>query len=158
MKKYLFLVIIIITASIRCQTTVSNSKTIGCVNYKMGRLSYTLINNSKPLCIISQYCCISTYLDTITFEAYPVSSSIYYDFTAIEFKCVNPRTEVNGFIENMSFDSLASKYKYFIKVYDKSFEDYIKENKIPQSTYLEDAFNKFEVEHGTLVQLEYKSY
>lgn len=74
-----------------------------------------------------------------------------------ELKCFQPKEKIWGNIKRITlYNSLFNtNYKYFITVFDKSFEYYLKQKGKGNTTASIDDFLDYQKEHGFLIELKY---
>jgi hypothetical protein len=142
---------------ISCRNKAKEIKdTKGHVFYDRGRkeLLYGLKDNKK-ICLSIERNYLSG-VDSTIIESYDLNSPIDYNqFPEPQIECFTSGTSINGKLGGVTFSSLKpEEFMYFVRIFDESFKDYIKENKI--NILSEDAYIQFQKEHSYLVPLEYK--
>jgi hypothetical protein len=101
---------------------------------------------------------LSVMNDSLIIEAYNPNSNIdYYSFPEPKLECLEPQLIIKGEVSSISFVNFEFKqYKYFIRVFKKSFQNYIIEENI--DVVSEDDFLQFQRRFSNLIPLKLSEY
>ncbi len=138
-----------------CQPTNQEEKFAkGHANYDIDKkeLVYT-VEAKTNFCIATDcYFTVKDYTDSVFLIAYDTVSNIDYNgFPEPKIECAKPNEKLSGKISGFYPNTDFGGYKCFMRVYKKSFKDYLKEKKI---IWIEASeFLSFENEYGEVIEL-----